>query len=65
MLEHGNVLVIKKQLETLVISENKQVTKRGEERSEAKETEQIIKRDMKKKIEKDHSGPGFVTPPKY
>ena len=65
MLEQVKVLVIKQQLKELVISETKQVTKKGEEKSETKETEQIISREMKRKTEKDHSGPGFVTPHKY
>ena len=59
------MLVIKQQHKALVISENKLVTKIGEEKSETKETEQIISREMKRKTEKDHSGPGYVTPPKY
>ena len=63
MLEKVNVLVIKQQHKALVISENKQVTKRGEEKRETKETEQII-REMKRKAEKDQSGPEFVIPPK-
>ena len=52
MLERVTVLVIKQQHKALVISDNKQVTKRGEERSETKETEQIIKREMKGKLRK-------------
>ena len=59
------MLVIKQQHKTLVICETKQVTKRGEEKSETKGTEQGIIREIKGKNEKDHSGPGFVTPPKY
>ena len=39
VLEYVNMLVIKQQQKALVISENKQVTKKGEERSETKETE--------------------------
>ena len=47
-----------KQLRTLVISENKQGARRGGKRGEIKGTEQLIKREMKWKIEKDHLGPG-------
>ena len=59
------MLSIKQKHKTLVISETKQVTRRGEERSETKVIEQVISMEMKWKNEKDHSGPGFVTPPKY
>ena len=49
----------------LGVSEIKQVTKGREKRRETKETEQVIRGEMKRKTEKDHSGPGFMTPPKY
>ena len=47
---------------TLVISKKIQVTKRGNERGETKDTGQVIKKEMKRRIEKDHLGPEFVTP---
>ena len=59
------MLVIKQQLKELVISENKQVTKKGEVKSETKEIEQIKSREKKRKTERDHSGQGFMTSPKY
>ena len=65
MLEHVRVLVIKQQCRKLEVNEIKQVAKGREERRETKGTEQIINREMKRKTEKDHSGPGFMTPPKY
>ena len=57
------MLVIKQQCEKLGVSEIKQVTKGREERRETKGTEQVISREMKRKTEKDLSGPGLVTPP--
>ena len=43
MLEHADVLAIKEQLKTLVIRENKQTIRRGDDRKETKGTEQVIK----------------------
>ena len=65
MLESDKVLVIKQQHKALAISEIKQITKVRDERSKKKATEQVISREMKRKNEKDHSGPGFMISPKY
>ena len=65
MLELVKGLVIKQQCKKLRVSEIRQVTKGREERRETKGKEQVIKREMKRKTEKDHSGLGFMTPPKY
>ena len=59
------MLIIKRQHKALVISEIKQITKGRDERSETKGTEQVISREMKRKNEKDHLGPGYVTSAKY
>ena len=56
MFECVNVSDTKQPHKTLVISENLHVTKRGEERNETKGTEQVIRREKKKKIEKDPLG---------
>ena len=61
MLKIANMLVIKQQQKALVISENKQVTKKGEERSETEEMET----DNKKGDEKEDWERSLVTPPKY
>ena len=65
VLDDVKVLVIKQQHKTLVITEIKQVIKGRDERRETKWTGQLISKEMKRKNEKDHSGSGFVTPPKY
>ena len=59
------MLVINQQHKTLVISENKQLTKRRDEMNETKGTEQVINRELKRKAEKHHSGLGYMMPPKY
>ena len=48
-----------------MIIENKQLTKGEGKKDETKWTGQLKKKEMKRKNEEDHSGPGFVTPPKY